>query len=99
MCIYRVFYSPLIHNVSLPYVNEIREVHPLDGINKKTISNVIIFAAHQTHSLLDKLKSYNIPFVFVPAVCTDKLSLNVTVSYDHKEMLKGSFTNSIPPYF
>ena len=35
-----------------------------------------------------------------PSLCTDKLqTLDVTVNYDHKEMLKGGFTNSIPPYF
>ena len=59
-----------IDNVILLHVNEVREELPLDRINQKAIA-IFDIAAHQTDSLLEKLKSHNIQPLFVQAACMD----------------------------
>ena len=82
---------PYIDNVILSYANETWEELWLDRINQKVIAIFNYFAAHQTDSLLEKLKSRNIQPLFVPPARTDKLQpLDVDVNTDYK-MLKGEF--------
>ena len=100
MCIYRVFCAPVHPQCALTPCKRNLSRNPVRWNQPENDFQFRYFCRSSTNSLLETLKSYNIPSVFVPVVCTDKLQpLDMTVIYDHKEMLKEGFTNSIPPNF
>lgn len=85
-----------IDNVIL---NEIRAETPLDGINQKTIANFDICFFHSSNRLFIRKieKSQHSAHICSSRLFGKLQPKDVAVNYDHKEMLKGGFTNGRPP--
>ena len=80
-----------IDNIILPYVCKQKMSLGLPE-NQMTLCIFDVFKAHQTESVLSKLKDNNIAYVFVPACCTGELQpLDLTINQVYKQSLKHEF--------
>jgi hypothetical protein len=81
-----------VDKIIIPYVNSVRDGLPLVKSSQQAVAIFDVYRAHQSPSVLKKLKDNGITPLFVPACCTDRLQpLDVAVNYDYKEALKARF--------
>ena len=79
-----------LDKVIIPYVEKERQ--RIGKPEQAALCIFDVFRPHQDKVLLDKLKSNNINYVFVPAGCTGELQpLDITVNKFYKDTLKRQF--------
>ena len=89
-----------IEEVIVPYVEAVRENIPVAQINQPALAIFDVFAAHRSEKVLTALKKANMPYVFVPAGCTDELQpLDQTVNQNTKNFSKPNFKTGTPRKF
>ena len=81
-----------VDRIIIPYVEDQRAL--LKCPKQAAICIFDVFRAHQSQTMLDKLRAKNIYYTFVPASCTGELQpLDITLNKVYKEKLKEHFEN------
>ncbi len=82
-----------VDQIILPYVQDVRTSLELSP-NFPAVAIFDVFAAHRCQSVLNRLSSNNIKYIFVPAGCTGELQpLDVTVNGFFKKELRSCFSS------